>query len=75
MLPSNTCREQASDPNARALVCYQDGYQALSHQSALPRPRTTVSTDACATPNPLGWLEGRASSGQRPCAAEVSVAR
>lgn len=74
-LPSNTCRAQASDPNALALVCYQDAYQALSHQSALPRPRTAVVTDACATPNPLGWIVGRARSADRPCAAEVSVAR
>ena len=74
-VPTNTCRAQASDPNARALLCYQDAYQALSHQSALPRPRTTVVTDACAAPNPLGWLEGRPRNAARPCAAEVSVAR
>lgn len=74
-LPSNTCRAQASDPNALALLCYQDAWQALSHQSALPRPRTAVVTDACATPNPLGWLEGRARNADRPCAAEVSLAR
>jgi hypothetical protein len=73
-VPANTCRAQASDPNALALLCYQDGYHALSHQSALPRPRTAVTTDACATPNPLGWIEGRPRNAARPCAAEVSVA-
>lgn len=73
--PANACREQASEPNALALLCYQHAWQDLSHQSALPRPRTTVVADACATPNPLGWLEGRARQGSRPCAAEVSVAR
>lgn len=73
--PANTCRAQASDPNALALLCYQDAWQALSHQSALPRPRTTVATDACGTPNPLGWVEGRPRNATRPCAAEVSVAR
>ena len=47
-LPSNTCRAQANEPNALALLCYQDAWQALSHQSALPRPRTVVVTDAIA---------------------------
>ena len=73
--PTTTCQSQAADPNARALLCYQDGFQALSHQSALPRPTTAAVADACATPNPLGWLEGRARNATRPCAAEVSVAR
>ncbi len=73
--PSNTCRAESSDPNALALLCYQDAWQALSHQSALPRPRTTVVTDACTTPNPLNWIEGRARNATRPCAAEVTISR
>ena len=72
---ANTCALQAAEPNARALVCYQDGWRALSHQSALPRPRTNVVRDACATPNPRAWIEGRVRTDGRPCAAEVSVAR